>query len=233
MIPYAGSCEHRQRALDHIKARYADRHPDWKVTVATAPPGPWIKALPVNAAICASVSEVVIVADADVWCDHLDLAVDGCRTWAIPHGGVYRLTEAATLRYIATPDCDPYSLPLVQRPYRGYPGGGIVIARREHLLEVPMDPRFVGWGQEDESFAIALRCIYGKPWRGHAPLWHLFHTPQQRESRQLGSKAGVALRNRYIAARKDKRAMHELLDEIRRAGDDRNTDNPALHSQAV
>jgi len=44
----------------------------------------------------------------------------------------------------------------VQRPYPGYPGGGITVLPRSTYTEVPLDLRYEGWGQEDESWAHAL-----------------------------------------------------------------------------
>jgi hypothetical protein len=188
---------------------------------------PWIKADAVLPALLESAAEIVIVADADVWCDGLPAAVEAIEDgapWAVPHATVHRLDEEGSRRYMAGESFE--GLPLDRRPYRGVMGGGYVVAPRETLLEVPLDPRFVGWGQEDLSWALALTTLAGGRWRGRAPLVHLWHPPQQRLSMKIGSKAGRALWKRYQAAANDPAAMRDLIGEI-----DHERFN--LHRQAV
>lgn len=182
----------------------------------TIAPGsePWCKASAVTPAIEASSADVVIVADADVWTEGLPQAVQavaGGAPWAIPHTPVYRLTEAATRHYMAGEDFR--KLPTTQRPYCGMAGGGYIIAPRETFLSVPMDPRFVGWGQEDESHAHALQTLAGRPWRGRSPLVHLYHPPQERMSRRWGSLESRALATRYRKARNYPDQMRKLIQE--------------------
>ncbi|MDH2392319.1 hypothetical protein QCN29_26790 [Streptomyces sp. HNM0663] len=182
--------------------------------MAKAPPGPWCKAAAVSAALPQAVGDVLVVADADVWCDGVPQAVkaveDGA-PWAIPHGQVHRLTEAATTAVLGG---GPLDGPTVQRPYTGFAGGGIAVLPRATYEDVPLDARFAGWGQEDEAWALALLCLAGRPWRGRARLWHLWHPPQVRTSRRWGSQASRALWQRYHAARADPQAMRTLLDEM-------------------
>jgi len=166
-------------------------------------------------AVEASSADVLVIADADVWCDGLDAAVRavaGGAPWSQPHRMVHRLSETATERVLA--GADWHGLPLAQWPYVGFEGGGIVVARRETLLEVPM-PVFFGWGGEDESHAHALRTLAGPPWRGDADLVHCWHPPQERMSRRWGSDEGRALVKRFQAARGNPAAMRQLLKEVR------------------
>ena len=94
-------------------------------------------------------------------------------------------------------------------------GGGILVARREVLLDVPVDGRFLSWGQEDQAHGIALHCLHGRAWRGDADLIHLWHPPQPRMTRRVGSQAGYELCWRYQAARRDPVSMRELVAEAR------------------
>ncbi len=85
---------------------------------------------------------------------------------------------------------------------------------RFDLLEfTPPDVRFVGWGQEDDAWACALKGLVGPPMRGAHDLWHLWHTPQERMSRSEGNEAGVELVNRYGRVRSDRAALRALVDE--------------------
>lgn len=210
IVPFAGDCPHRRRAFDWVTARYP-----WPVTVA---PGgePWIKADAVMPAVEASDAEIVVVADADCWvenvADSVQAVADGA-PWSIPHRGVHRLTERSTALLLAGADLS--DLDTEERPYLGWEGGGIVVARRETLLDVPMDRRFVGWGCEDESWSLALRCLAGAPRRLKARLIHLWHPPAAREDRRQGNPANWALLRRYTAARLDPVAMRALIEEAR------------------
>lgn len=177
--------------------------------------GPWCKAAAIAAALDWSTSDVVIVADADVWPADPDEirrcieALDG-HGWAIPHGDVHRLDQEATGTLITT---GTPGAGRAQRPYWGTAGGGIVALRRDTYIGCPLDRRFVGWGQEDESWAMALAALHGQPWRGRSDLWHLWHPPQERLNRRVGSAEGQQLQRRYRAARRDPAAMRALIEE--------------------
>lgn len=98
-------------------------------------------------AIESSDAEVIVVADADVLCDGLPAAVSavqGGAPWARPHNSVHRLSETGTDALLAEDSWQEH--PLEQRPYAGLDGGGIVVARKEVIQAIPLDPRFVGWG---------------------------------------------------------------------------------------
>jgi hypothetical protein len=195
--------------------------------------GPWIKALAVADALRKTDAEILIVADADVWAtglqDALQAVCVGAR-WAMPHRGLLRLSEAATERWVAggaigeAPPAEqaPHEASLVAAPpyhelaepaYLGMEGGGIVLLRRETYEACPLDPRFTGWGCEDDSWGVALRTLYGPPRRIKEPLIHLFHPPPQRMTRSYGSLEGRELRKRYIRARGSPTAMRALIEE--------------------
>lgn len=210
IVPWLPTCEHRQRAWDFIRPQYR-----WPVAEALGGL-PWVKAQALAPAIEASSAEVIVVADADVWTEGTAEAVKQVQqgaAWAIPHSTVHRLDEGATEKVLAGARWQ--GQPVEQRPYHGLKGGGIVVASREVLLSVPMDPRFVGWGQEDESWGYALTCLVGEPWRGPDPLVHLWHPPQQRLTRRHGSQEGWSLRRRYVKARHDPVRMRLLIEEAR------------------
>lgn len=225
VIPWRGGCPHRERALEWVRGRLP-----YPVTVAEPPTGPWAKALAVMpAASRCSGADVLVIHDADVWTPGLEEAVEQVERgamWAIPHRGVHRLTEDSTRRLIAGESWE--GLPLAERAYLGVEGGGVVAIHRDLLLRTPMDPRFEGWGSEDEAWAVALRACFGPPWRGKAPLAHLWHPPQSRLSRARGSRESWNLRRRYMRAAREPREMKTLLEEARAALD---AAQPNLHDQ--
>lgn len=199
----------------------------------TIAPGatPWRKAGAVAPVVSASRAAIIVIADADCLCDGLPEAVKAVEEgapWAIPHAGVFRLTEASTERVYD--GAFPEGLELEQRAYRGYAGGGFVVAPRETLIDIPLDPRFEGWGQEDESWAMALNTLAGQAWRGKSPLFHLWHPPQERLTRKHGSIANNQLFRRYRSANGKPASMRALIEgiEYERFG----LDQPRLHDPA-
>lgn len=226
VVPWLGGCSHRERAWRWVREQYRTHHPDWQIILAPGPK-PWCKAEAVGPAIDATDAEVVVVADADCWSEGIGKAVTALSDapWAVPHTTVYRLSEEGTADLLRGGTWK--SQPLDQRPYRGVAAGGIVVAARETFQAIPLDPRFIGWGQEDISHSIALYCLLGRPWRGEAPLIHLWHPPQPRMNRKVGSREGWALYRRYLAAKRDPNLMAQLLKE---AHVHRNARQPKLHA---
>lgn len=185
---------------------------------------PWRKAVAIGNGINKARGDILIVADADVWCDGLEEAVGelGSAPWVMPHRLVYRLDQNATealydLAYLHPRDvCGPSFTP-DEPPYIGWVGGGISVFRREAWEKAPMDPRFVGWGSEDVSWGHALDALVGDHERLHADLYHLWHPPQDRISRRVGNDYSESLWHQYRAARHRPEVMARLVDEGRSA----------------
>ena len=217
VIPWrATDCPHRLRALEFVTARYAQEYPGWQVAVGEHNGGPWCKAAAVDAALAQTQAEILIVADADCWVDGLAEAVAAVSTaapWAVPHRGVRRLTVESTARYMAG---EPWEmLELDERAYLGVEGGGVTVLHRNVYEMVPLDPRFLNWGSEDESWGWAMRCLVGHPVRLKYPLIHLWHPPQERARRHMGSLQNWDLRKRYARARDREHVMRHLIEEAK------------------
>lgn len=225
VVPWAGACPYRLEAFSHVRAWYARNYPDWDISVGLGQEGPgWCKAEAVRNAFHRSSADILVIADADCIAPNVGDAVSAVRTgtcsWAMPHRTVHRLNQTASTLVIRD-NTDPSSFPrtslyYAQMPYTGYAGGGVVVLKRETYKNCPLDPRFTGWGQEDESWATALKCLSGTPWRPrHAPLWHLWHPPQQRSSRAVGSPASRTLRSTYRRLVHSRTAMEEHIEPAR------------------
>lgn len=211
LVPWRPSPD-RQRAWDWVRNRYEQN--GFMVIEGHAPEGEWCKALAVADAASRASGGVVVVADADVWCDGLPeaiAAVEAGAPWAIPHHMVRRLTKDAT---DAVLDGGPLDGEL-EEEHRGTEGGGIVVLPLDTLNDVPLDPRFRGWGQEDFSWSCALNTLAGARWRGTAPLWHLWHQPQERMDRKNGNPAGRRLQHRYGGGNNDPGRIMRLIEEAK------------------
>lgn len=218
VIPWRGGCQHRGHALAWVLNRYAWHHPDWVVVIGHSPNGPFSRAAAIIDGASRADSDVVVVADGDVWCDGLAAAVDHAATgWAVPHQLIHRLSPEST--DLVLHGADWRGLPLSTdnkqdaKPYLGNETGTLVALNRDVLLEVPPDRRFTGWGQEDRAWATALHTLVGDSWRGPADLVHLWHPPQERRSRVIGNDSNLALLRRYQTARSNSTAMRALIDE--------------------
>jgi hypothetical protein len=211
LVPWQPGCPHREAAWNFLRSRWERVG---EVIVGTCE-GPWVKAAAVADALTRAAGDVLVIADADVWVDPSD-AVAACATWAVPHLKVHRLSEASTAQVLNGADWRRLPLdasnPRDRKPYVGQAGGGVTVVRRDVYEDCPI-PRIVGWGQEDESWAIALQCLYGKPWRGNVDLVHLWHPPQPRRSRVVGSDESRKLRARFRSERSNPTAMRELIKE--------------------
>lgn len=201
-------------------AWYKRNFPDFEILLGQGEEGPrWCKAEAVAHALRRTAAEVLIIADADCYAPRLHEAIEavlnGTHAWAMPHYTVHRLSEKGTARVLEE-GVDPIGLARTkenydQMPYTGYAGGGITVLGRETYASAPLDPRFVGWGQEDESWATALRALHGTPFRPRTgPLWHLWHPPQKRLSRAVGSTYSRDLRTMYRTAARTGTIAHHL-----------------------
>lgn len=210
LVPWRpNGCPNRLAAWEWCRPRYP-----WPTFVGTCPTPEWRKALAVADALSRTTADIIVVADADVACEGLQDAVDAVEAgaaWAVPHGKVHRLDESSTAAVYAGGRLTGTTL---DRPYWGHPGGGLVVMPTDVYRDCPLDPRFAGWGGEDDSFALALRTFHGEPWRGTDPLWHLWHPPQPRQSRRHGSAESMALYKRYRLAAGDKARVRRLIEEV-------------------
>lgn len=215
IVPWRSDGAHRDTAWAWVRARWRSRFPGWQVVTGAAPEGEWCKAAAITAALPEATGDVLVLADADVWCEGVLQAVtaiaEGAR-WAIPHDKVHRLDQQSTATLLDNTAVTGRPA-LAQAPYTGFAGGGMTVLPRATYTRIPLDPRFAGWGQEDEAWALALTCLTGAPWRGALPLWHLWHPPQPRDSRRWGSAENRTLWQRYHRARFDPHAMRALLAE--------------------
>lgn len=225
IIPFAGECPHRLKALEYVTAWWKSIvTEDDEVVVSRLEDGqPWNKAVAVAQALPASFHGTVVVADADSISEGVTdalIAVEEGAAWAMPHGKVLRLTESATAQmYEHGLGVVPDNPPTIERPYRGVFGGGIMVLHSYVYRDVPLDPRFEGWGQHDMSWGAALRTKYPRYKRFNADLIHLWHPLPQRDSRTWGSAEKAKLFRRYRgAANNYKKGNTALLESYLEAG---------------
>ncbi|OHV42266.1 hypothetical protein BBK14_11230 [Parafrankia soli] len=207
----------RDRNWGALAARWRANFPGWELCAGVHADGPWCKAEAAAVALEGCTADVLVVADADVWCEPAQALLDavtlvrtGRRQWVVPHRNVARLSEAGTARWLAG---ERDGLDLDQAPYRGVAGGGLlVVARSSWELLGGFDPRFRGWGGEDRALGMAADVLLGRHHRLRGTLWHLWHPPQPRLTRAVGSREGQRLLAEYRHAGRDRARMAELVE---------------------
>lgn len=212
VVPWRAGCGWRERALEFVVARL-ERVADQVVVGETS--GTWCKATAVENGMRLVDGEFVAVVDADVflrdetWLARCVDRLEAGAGWASPHGTVWRLDRAATDAVLNGGNSRE-----TEAKHTATAGGGVVVLRREDYEVAPLDRRFVGWGQEDEAWAVAMTTMLGPAWIGGRVLWHLWHPKQERVNRAIGSYEGLALRMRYEAAAGDRESVRALIEEV-------------------
>jgi hypothetical protein len=221
LVPFRAGCPYRDAAWRWVQHQYHDTFPGWEIVTGKSGYGPFNRSQAILDAASHATGDTFVVADADVFTDGLETAVEAAQTagWAVPHLLLHRLSKDSTARVLAGDDWRGLPLSTDNRqdakPYRGNECGTLVVVRRDVLNDVPPDVRFVGWAREDQAWALALRTFIGQPWRGTADLPHLWHPPQPRPNRVQGSAATEALYRRYLRVRRDPDGLRALLDEAK------------------
>lgn len=227
IIPYADDGQDVRRSSFYWCIRQWERRYELPVNVATADL-PWRKGEAVNRAVrtLPSAVRVIVIADADVFLRPVDIAgfanlldwTYANNGWATPTARVVRLTGPGSAAVKNAGDLwgDWSPAPAaIEEEHRQHAGGGLTIIHRDMYQQCPLDPRFEGWGHEDDAWAYALHTMVGAPLRGSANLYHLWHEPQARQSRLHGSEENRALFRRYHDARGDRDVTRAIIDEWR------------------
>jgi Glycosyl transferase family 21 len=221
IVPFNPDGGERERNWSWLRSRYEDLHPGWEIVEGRCD-GAWRKGTAVNAAVEASSADILVIADADVLIapDVLDRAIDLVHKrieWIQPHRIVYRLSEAATRELLAGKlgfGARLSRAQLARAPRRGPAGGGLIVLRRVAFERVGgIDPRFIGWGGEDISFARALETLAGPRRQLAQPLWHLWHPPMERRLGDRACEENEALAGRYLDASGERERMAALISE--------------------
>lgn len=219
LIPWRPTPD-REPLLGWVTARFRDAFPDADLLLGDCNPDlPFNRSEAILDAAGRTDADVFIVSDGDVWCPDVKgavAAVEAGAAWAVPHLMLCRLSEEATERVLAgesPEDQDDFA----ERPYKGFECGSLHVMSTAAFDDVGPEIRAVGWGQEEQMWSLALRCLIGPPIRGKSNCYHLFHAPQPRKNRAVGNDANLALYRRYRAARNDPVRMRALLDESKAA----------------
>lgn len=213
LIPYREDSAQRAILLDHVMKWWRQHMPgNWELSIGGCEAEQWCKAEAYADALAGATGRYLIFSDADVMIPGAPVAVQALTDgwmWARSHDLVVRLNSVTTQELIATSTAVPWSAreyantPLCWEdwPYEQRAAGAGVCVHRNVYETVPHDPRFLGWGCEDEAWGIALEVMFGQEAKVRGmPCIHLWHPPQPKPLRN-GSVESQALLARYRAAR--------------------------------
>lgn len=191
-----------------------------EIIFGNSPDGLFNKAAAVNDGASRATGDVLALLDADAMLTRyavlraVQIVADG--GWCRPFHTVWALTEhysAQVLEYPPSLDV-PIDESEVAHKMPLNPGMAVFLSRRDFEDIGGMDPRFVGWGGEDESWGFQCGTLLGQSQRVEAVCGHLWHESVE-QLHQPHFKQNVELRNRYseIYARRNKGAMRALIAE--------------------
>lgn len=217
----------RQDAWRWIQARW-ESLTDYELIIGGDAGVPFSKTSAINDAYSRASGDVLILADADTWCQRsLSQACEVARDFdrlVIPWAASYRLSAALSSRVTALPADAPDPWPAEARETLDYnppPATAAmmtIISRRAFEEVGGMDPRFRGWGREDTSFALACGVLLGKSIVLPGEAWSLYHhRPRNQEGRRVWSNDTGTLNwelgARYRRAVRNRDAMRALCAE--------------------
>jgi glycosyltransferase involved in cell wall biosynthesis len=233
LIPYLpNGDEYRERACKYILGALAiDWHePDAEIIIGGIEP--FNRSAARNQAAKRADGDILVFVDADSFVpkhqirEALSLAEE--RGWAFPYDHYCSMTEMGTENFIAgaaLPDPLSWGTDMFDRDYYEFifpskdtpepaVGGCVVVTRAAFETVGGYDERFIGWGEEDRAFMLALDTLVNAEHRVSGNIFHLWHEhPEEECFAQPNFSDNRKLCNRYREACGNLQMMRELIAE--------------------
>lgn len=170
VIPWRpGSDSSRQRIFDWVFERYRLLFPGAEIVIADDGSEEFNRSTFINHGVEQATGEFLLIADADtvsfpVWIDEAIKEIKLGAPWVIPYSedGYVDTDKRGGRKILSCPpdkDIDPYSVTFQDR-LKSW--SGQVVIRRDDFWKVGgFDPRFKGWGYEDNAFVECCDTILG------------------------------------------------------------------------
>lgn len=161
--------------------RIKEDHPDWEICLGDNP-GEFNRGTARNNAAVEATGDVFVIWDADTVCPDVFLrtavesVVEG--GWALPYGRYYNLSRKLTEHYVAQDPQVEIMRPAPEQVEHDLDSvGGIIAIHRDQFVAMGgYDEGYVGWGYEDNAFALKAERSAGLPRRVEdgfvCHLWH-------------------------------------------------------------
>lgn len=185
VIPWrAGTNEWRLRSFDWIISRYRALYPGAELILADGGGPEFNRSTFINYGVSQATRDVVLIADADTisYSEFVGRGLellDAGAPWVIPYGDAdyYNSDQVSAERILASDPTTFVTPDQITWEHKLKSWSGQVMIRREDFESVGgFDPRFRGWGYEDNAFVAACDTLLGDHvrvpdgWTIH--IWH-------------------------------------------------------------
>lgn len=192
-IPFRDAGD-RANQLSWLRQKWSEFESDIEIIIAEDDgKDPFSKTTAVNNCYSKATSNVFAILDADVWVSpevlikSAEEVANSVDKWIMPCDLVWRIKESKTKDIVNDPNFDLFSLsendcsritPVV--------GAISVFSRGQFEAIGGMDPRFRGWGGEDNAWNLLMTDFFGDPISWNNPLFHLWHpAPRDEDNKKI------------------------------------------------
>lgn len=220
LVPRREGFADRDRIWEWCGAWWAERHPGWPIVEGHHDDGgPFNRSAALNLAarIAGDGWDVALIIDADVICDPAQVRQAVTQAYesgsmVLPYTIRHDLNEPGSRRVMEGEQGSWQRW--VVKSYRDQVSSVLAVPRGLWEAVGGFDERFVGWGGEDNAFAIVCETFGGPVARIAGEVWELHHGASRAERHGSPTyNANFARKRRYDAAMGDREAIRALRDE--------------------
>lgn len=204
IVPYRPDQGHRDKLWNHLKQTYWSTFPN-EIVVGEHLDGPFNRSKAINQAAQRD-WDVAVIADSDTWVpvEQLHTAIQTAKhtnRLTAAFTSVMELSEPQTAEMLTgKPFPEVPSFDRIRTRELETQSSMLVITRRLWDQIGGFDPRFEGWGGEDNAFWKAATIIGGPANRVHGFAYHLWHPPALKGRRNPLYRRNQTLWRRYSRA---------------------------------
>lgn len=212
LVPYKSDNGIRDKNWAWIEKRYTSLMPNAEICMGESTTELFSRSDAINNAARKATRDIFIIADSDITFDieqiQLGLSMLSKYKFVVPFSHIIRLDSSLTNKLISYPS--NISLSSIDTnnckkdtgtPY--YLVGGIGIIEKSTFFQCGgFDPRFQGWGGEDDAFSYVIKHLYGEFGRPtDNNMYHLFHPQEPINKYYLRRNIGI-LNREYIRSKR-------------------------------
>lgn len=218
LVPYRSDGGHRDRIFEWTQTFYKEQFPKAEICVGRNDHNLFSRSAAINDAAAKATKDVFLIVDADLLFDpslvkaSLQLLSDF--HWVVPYYSIRYATQESTERLLSTSPVWPLQIQVqseeIDWSVEGITGGIGIIPRKSFRKVRGFDTRFLGWGGEDDAFALAANTLCGKYTRLNSNIYHLWHPTEKSQGNPHYGK-NLELLDEYKACDGNKKAMKKLI----------------------
>lgn len=209
IIPFYGDDEWREKVMWWVHAYYLAQGFEVEIGVSSRRS----KAEAVNNGVSFATGDKLAIIDADTVITAKQLSQGLLQgEWVVPYNRCLNLTQEATEGLLDYEDLPFDLLPIEgERHKHNYAGGVNIISRRLFDEVGGFDPRYEGWGGEDESFGRAVDTMFQPAVFVPGDVYHLWHVEDDTK-KQFNQRVNLQMWKRYRWATGRQDRMRKVLE---------------------